>query len=194
MNYKDEKWEQVQELDNMYEISNFGRIRRTDNQRIRSQNSSNKNTYITMRFWVNKRWVTLRPHRLVAKYFVENPNNYDVVNHIDMNKQNNHYTNLEWCTQKYNQVEAMKRKPQMKNGIKKYNRYVKTKRIVQLDSDGSYLAIYPNAQIAGKITGICPRNILQIVNKTPFNSKGNLRKTAGGYKWMYESEVDGIEV
>lgn len=37
-------------------------------------------------------------HRLVATYLVPNPNNYNVVNHKDGNKLNNHYSNLEWCT------------------------------------------------------------------------------------------------
>lgn len=194
MNYKNEVWKNIKELDNEYQISNFGRIRKSDTHYIRSQNFNNKNQYIAMRFYINKKWITLRPHRLVAIYFVENPNNYKVVNHIDMDKHNNYYKNLEWCTQKHNQNEAMKHKPQMIKGIKKYNRYEKTKRIVQLDKEGNYLAIYPNAEIAGKITGICSRNILQVVNKTPFNSKGAIRKSAGGYKWAFESEVveDGI--
>ena len=41
-------------------------------------------------------------------YYVENPNpkEYDIVNHIDGNKMNNHYTNLEWCNISMNTQHA----------------------------------------------------------------------------------------
>ena len=51
-------------------------------------------------------------HRLVAEYFIPNPNNYPYVHHKDENKLNNNVDNLEWISAQKNAQEHIK------NGIK----------------------------------------------------------------------------
>ena len=41
-------------------------------------------------------------HRLVALHFIENPNGYPEVDHIDRNKENNNVENLRWVTHSEN--------------------------------------------------------------------------------------------
>ena len=43
----------------------------------------------------------------MARYFIENKDEKDCVNHIDGNKLNNSIENLEWCDKKYNNKNAI---------------------------------------------------------------------------------------
>lgn len=46
-------------------------------------------------------------HRLVGLVFVPNPTNKPHINHKDGNPQNNHYTNIEWCTPSENEQHSL---------------------------------------------------------------------------------------
>jgi len=46
-------------------------------------------------------------HRMVAELYVPNPLNKPHINHIDGNRLNNHYTNLEWVTRSENMKHSV---------------------------------------------------------------------------------------
>ena len=61
--------------------------------------------YVKLKDNNSSKYINFRVNRLVAFIFVKKPDNYNdtfVVNHIDNNKLNNYYKNLEWCTAKEN--------------------------------------------------------------------------------------------
>lgn len=69
---------------------------------------------------------TIKVHRLVAKYFCDNPFNKKQVDHIDRCRTNNHYTNLRYVTNQENQYNIgykKNNKLKEKNICKKKNRY-----------------------------------------------------------------------
>lgn len=66
--------------------------------------------YLCLSLRINGQYFATRVHRLVARTFIENVNNYPQVNHKDGDKSNNNVENLEWCTSKENIIHAFKNK------------------------------------------------------------------------------------
>lgn len=72
-------------------------------------------------------------HRLVAEYFIPNPNNFLEVNHKDGNKDNCYFENLEWCSRSYNEQHAWE------THLKHYNSgIIKNKPFIVVFNDGQY--------------------------------------------------------
>lgn len=97
---KGEKWKNINDT---YAISNFGRVRNILTNVIR-KTGVNKYGYERVTLSDN---ISYLIHTLVTKAFLPNPNKYPEVNHKDGVKINNHYTNLEWCTEEYNLQHAL---------------------------------------------------------------------------------------
>jgi hypothetical protein len=93
-----------QYMDTPYFVSESGGIFR-DGKEL-STSLSNKG-YKIGSFYFNGKSNKLSIHRLVAICYVPNLNNKPQVNHIDGNKLNNHYTNLEWMSNRENKDHAL---------------------------------------------------------------------------------------
>ena len=92
-----------------YDISNYGNVRNHKTKHILFTEVS-KVGYRIVKLWDGEahRRTTYYIHRLVAKTFIENENNYPCINHIDGDKLNNYVGNLEWCTYSENNYHAYK--------------------------------------------------------------------------------------
>ena len=77
-----------------YEVSNYGKVRNTTTNKILVNTISSG--YYKVKLYSNGIRTTCQIHKLVAYFFIENINDYKIVNHIDENKLNNYYKNLEW--------------------------------------------------------------------------------------------------
>lgn len=187
----EEIWKDVNGFEGIYQISNKGNLKHYTKRfgwRV-LKNTNKKGWYFNVILRGDGFSKSVKLHRIVAETFIPNPNHYKCVNHIDMNKQNNSIENLEWCSQKENNLKAQKEKPEIILGMVNYNKFIRPKKIQQFSLDGKLISEYNNAKEASNRTGVCARNILQVANKTPFNANGNSRKQAGGFIWKFKEEV-----
>lgn len=105
-----EIWKTINGFKNYYEISNFGRVRSLDRYVTRNDGvvqfrkgklkaqTLNKDGYYTVNLSKNGKSHRLKIHSLVGAAFVEGYFDGAEINHIDCNRKNNYYKNLEWVT------------------------------------------------------------------------------------------------
>lgn len=102
-----EIWADIKGFEGLYQVSNLGRVRTPClrngwgtfiKERI-FVGWDNGNGYRCIHLWKDKKRYVRYIHRLVAEAFCERPPGCNVINHLDYDKTNNVWTNLQWCTQ-----------------------------------------------------------------------------------------------
>ena len=118
----EEFWKPIEGYEDNYRVSNTGRVQShfsgewKDLKQFRSSNG-----YLQVHLG---KYNTTKVHSLVAKAFIENPDNLPQINHKDERKDNNSASNLEWCSARYN-LNYGSRNIRSRESIKKYYRGLK---------------------------------------------------------------------
>ena len=118
--------------DSIYEINSDGEIRNKYSKHNLSQ-TINIRGFVKSDVTIENKKYSLYIHKLLAEYFVPNPNNFNKAYHIDGDKSNNTLSNIGWT----NQSDVVARGHVTKKHGKKVNQYSdpeKTNVIATFDS------------------------------------------------------------
>jgi hypothetical protein len=110
MENNNEIWKDILGFEGLYQISNYGNVKsckrlvnaiygsqRFVNERLLSL-GKDKDGYLMAILCKEGTKKTVKIHRLVADSFIEKIDGKNLVNHIDSQKSNNIFTNLEWVS------------------------------------------------------------------------------------------------
>lgn len=176
-----EDWKTIKGYEK-YKISNLGEIKNSKTGRILKKDKS-RNYYevvLSEKGKIKKYSV----HRLVAEYFIPNPENKPQVNHKDGNKLNNKVDNLEWVTCSENILHSYANGLQIHNQLGKFGwNSFRGKPIKQIDiKSGKIIKEYGSMEDAAR----------QLHIKYAQNIKAcadGITKSCAGFKWEYSRKV-----
>lgn len=101
-----EEWKYIKGYENIYQISNFGRIFSFYKDKILKLSINKDGYYQTVLYKTGEKPKHKLVHILVGLHYIGNPNNKPEINHKDCIKTNNVYSNLEWCDRQENMNHA----------------------------------------------------------------------------------------
>lgn len=179
-----EIWKACKGFEQFYEVSNLGRVRSIALFSARWKKVvPRKNPVLkeleTSRFGYKRVLLCLygvhyhcAVHRLVAQTFLPNVAGYPEVNHKDENKGNNHVSNLEWCSRKYN---ANYGSLPERISDRMSNHHPAAMRVFQFDLNGNFIREWKSQRQAGRAIGIDGTTIGRCIQ--------GKYKHAGGFIW-----------
>lgn len=138
-----EMWKKIIGFE-MYEVSSYGRVRKNylnGKTKILKFDIINGG-YHRVSLCKNNQVKRFIVHRLVAMHFIDNPNDYPDINHIDNVRTNNRIENLEWCTPLQN---AQHRDIQGRNPS--------CRKVYQYDKHLNLVAVYSSTRDCSRKTG-----------------------------------------
>jgi phage antirepressor YoqD-like protein len=133
----------------------------------------------------------VRIHAEVGKHFIPNWFDGAVLNHIDRNKLNNHYTNLEWVTVSENSIHGSSTAIGSAKGIQPVTHplpdYISStcRQIVCYKTTGEFVSEYRSISSAAKLLNIKVNRITDVLRGFKYDKKRKPIKSHKGYVFKY---------
>ena len=186
----EEIWKPITDFPN-YEVSSKGRVK-SKYKNIIMKLQKTYAGYLKICLKNNEgKYLSCSAHRLVAKEFIDNPENKPTVDHIDKNKQNNCVSNLRWATMTEQNLHVHKDVTFLKtiNYRPIYRINNDTNEIIDLHESISHAALWI---IDNKLTSIKnkDKNNISIISSKISAVGNNKRNIAYGFKWKYFYEKE----
>src|SRR5690606_24805492 len=95
----------VKSMDRLVKYSNRINVKYKSKLLKFDKSKENKRGQFYLRVTLSKgdKQKRLQVHRIVANHFIDKVKGKNIINHIDGNPENNHFSNLEWCTYSENE-------------------------------------------------------------------------------------------
>ena len=181
----EEIYKDIEGYEGLYQVSNLGNVKSLNYSKTKKEKILKpcifSNGYLKVDLCKNKTRKTYYVHRLVAKAFIENPNNYPMINHKDEFKINNVVSNLEWCDNKYNSNYGSRNERLGKAISKAMTNNPKLSKSVGAFKNGELVMTFPSTNEAQR-QGFNQGNVAACCRNC-YNRPGN--NVYKGYTWKY---------
>ena len=147
-----ESWKTIKEFNGRFKVSESGKVWDEKERRILKTTRKNGTKEVFLCVPIDE---------LVASAFIENPNGYNNVCHINGDSTNDNAYNLKWV------------EDEVKKNHARDNDYV----VAKFDMENNYVESFKNATEASKSLGVSHSSIVNCLN--------GKRKSAYRFKWRY---------
>lgn len=151
---EEEIWKDIIDYEGLYMISSLGRVMSSKyNKKKILKPRVGSHGYHRVDLCKDSKIKSFLIHRLIAIHFIDNPDNFEHVDHINRNKLDNRIQNLRWCSRSTNSQNRTKKENASSQyyGVYWNKRYKKWRARITVNGEKTNLGYYDNEEESARV-------------------------------------------